>query len=124
MDRQQEYVLRTIEERDIRFIRLWFTDVLGTLKSVAVAPAELDGAFAEGIGFDGSAIEGLARVYESDMLVLPDADTFQVLPWRGENPGTARMFCDIRLPDGSASLADPPRHARGGRTRSRGGCRR
>lgn len=107
MDRQQEYVLRTIEERDIRFIRLWFTDVLGTLKSVAVAPAELDGAFAEGIGFDGSAIEGLARVYESDMLVLPDADTFQVLPWRGENPGTARMFCDIRLPDGSASLADP-----------------
>ncbi len=107
MDRQQEYVLRTIEERDIRFIRLWFTDVLGTLKSVAVAPAELDGAFAEGIGFDGSAIEGLARVYESDMLVVPDADTFQVLPWRGENPGTARMFCDIRLPDGSASLADP-----------------
>ena len=107
MDRQQEYVLRTIEERDIRFIRLWFTDVLGTLKSVAVAPAELEGAFAEGIGFDGSAIEGLARVYESDMLVLPDADTFQVLPWRGENPGTARMFCDIRLPDGSASMADP-----------------
>ena len=107
MDRQQEYVLRTIEERDIRFIRLWFTDVLGTLKSVAVAPAELEGAFAEGIGFDGSSIEGLARVYESDMLVLPDADTFQVLPWRGENPGTARMFCDIRLPDGSASMADP-----------------
>ncbi|NNG40619.1 type I glutamate--ammonia ligase [Flexivirga sp. ID2601S] len=107
MDRQQEYVLRTIEERDIRFIRLWFTDVLGTLKSVAVAPAELEGAFTEGIGFDGSSIEGLARVFESDMLVLPDADTFQVLPWRGENPGTARMFCDIRLPDGSASQADP-----------------
>ena len=72
MDRQQEFVLRTIEERDIRFVRLWFTDVLGSLKSVAVAPAELEGAFAEGIGFDGSAIEGLARVYEADMLVRPD----------------------------------------------------
>ena len=107
MDRQQEFVLRTIEERDIRFVRLWFTDVLGTLKSVAVAPAELEGAFAEGIGFDGSAIEGFARVYEADMLAKPDPSTFQVLPWRGDNPGTARMFCDITLPDGSPSLADP-----------------
>ena len=107
MDRQQEFVLRTIEERDIRFVRLWFTDVLGTLKSVAVAPAELEGAFAEGIGFDGSAIEGFARVYEADMLVRPDPATFQVLPWRGENPGTARMFCDILLPDGTPSFVDP-----------------
>lgn len=107
MDRQQEFVLRTIEERDIRFVRLWFTDVLGTLKSVAIAPAELEGAFAEGIGFDGSAIEGFARVYESDMLAKPDPSTFQVLPWRGDNPGTARMFCDITLPDGTPSLADP-----------------
>ena len=72
MDRQQEFVLRTLEERDIRFVRLWFTDVLGYLKSVAVAPAELEGAFAEGIGFDGSAIEGFARVYESDMVARPD----------------------------------------------------
>ncbi|MGL5929327.1 MAG: type I glutamate--ammonia ligase [Dermatophilaceae bacterium] len=107
MDRQQEFVLRTIEERDIRFVRLWFTDVLGTLKSVAVAPAELEGAFAEGIGFDGSVIEGFARVYEADMLAKPDPATFQVLPWRGENPGTARMFCDITLPDGTPSMADP-----------------
>ncbi|MGL4745512.1 MAG: type I glutamate--ammonia ligase [Dermatophilaceae bacterium] len=107
MDRQQEFVLRTIEERDIRFVRLWFTDVLGTLKSVAVAPAELEGAFAEGIGFDGSVIEGFARVYEADMLAKPDPATFQVLPWRGENPGTARMFCDISLPDGTPSMADP-----------------
>jgi glutamine synthetase len=107
MDRQQEYVLRTIEERDIRFVRLWFTDVLGTLKSVAVAPAELEGAFAEGIGFDGSAIEGFARVFEADMLAHPDPATFQVLPWRGEAPGTARMFCDITLPDGTPSMADP-----------------
>ncbi|MBO1768125.1 glutamine synthetase family protein [Allobranchiibius sp. GilTou38] len=107
MDRQQEFVLRTIEERDIRFVRLWFTDVLGMLKSVAVAPAELEGAFAEGIGFDGSSIEGLARVFEADMLVRPDASTFQILPWRGESPGTARLFADIRLPDNTASAADP-----------------
>ena len=86
MDKQQEFVLRTIEERDIRFIRLWFTDVLGFLKSVAIAPAELEGAFAEGIGFDGSAIEGFARVYEADMLVKPDPTTFTVLPWRSEGP--------------------------------------
>src|SRR3954464_4019194 len=107
MERQQEFVLRTIEERDIRFVRLWFTDVLGFLKSVAVAPAELEGAFAEGIGFDGSAIEGFARVYESDMLAKPDPATFQVLPWRAESPGTARMFCDILMPDGTPSYADP-----------------
>uniref|UniRef100_UPI00398358BE glutamine synthetase family protein n=1 Tax=Lapillicoccus sp. TaxID=1909287 RepID=UPI00398358BE len=107
MDRQQEFVLRTIEERDIRFVRLWFTDVLGTLKSVAVAPAELEGAFAEGIGFDGSAIEGFARVHESDMLAKPDPATFQVLPWRAEAPGTARMFCDILMTDGTPSWADP-----------------
>ena len=68
MDRQEEFVLRTLEERDVRFVRLWFTDVLGFLKSVAVAPAELEGAFAEGIGFDGSAVEGFARVYEDDMI--------------------------------------------------------
>lgn len=107
MDKQAEFVLRTIEERDIRFVRLWFTDVLGTLKSVAIAPAELEGAFAEGIGFDGSAIEGFARVYESDMLAKPDPATFSLLPWRSEGPGVARMFCDILMPDGTASYADP-----------------
>jgi glutamine synthetase len=109
MDRQQEFVLRTLEERDIRFVRLWFTDVLGFLKSVAVAPAELEGAFSEGIGFDGSAIEGFARVYESDMVAKPDPSTFQVLPWQtpeGSNY-SARMYCDITMPDGSPSWADP-----------------
>ena len=110
MDRQQEFVLRAIEERDIRFVRLWFTDVLGFLKSVAVAPAELESAFAEGIGFDGSAVEGLARVSESDMLLRPDPSTFQVLPWRvdpsGGN-GTARMFSDVLTPDGEPAFADP-----------------
>ena len=108
MDRQQEFVLRTLEERDIRFVRLWFTDVLGTLKSVSVAPAELESAFEEGIGIDGSAIEGFARVYESDMVAMPDPTTFQVFPFEGGASGeSARMFCDILLPDGSAAWADP-----------------
>src|SRR5919112_2206279 len=108
MDRQQEFVLRTLEERDIRFVRLWFTDVSGYLKAVAVAPAEIEAAFAEGIGFDGSAIEGFARVYESDMLAKPDPGTFQVMPaTKGSASDTARMFCDITLPDGSPAWADP-----------------
>ena len=108
MDKQQEFVLRTLEERDIRFVRLWFTDVLGLLKSVAVAPAELEGAFAEGIGFDGSAIEGFARVYEADMLAKPDPATFQVLPWRGEAPGHGADV--LRHPDaGRHAVASPTR---------------
>ena len=108
MDRQQEFVLRTLEERQIRFVRLWFTDVLGTLKSVAVAPAELEGAFEEGIGFDGSAIEGFARASESDMLARPDPATFQILPEpTARRADSARMFCDIQMPDGSPSWADP-----------------
>src|SRR5690606_24110193 len=94
-------------ERDIRFVRLWFTDVLGSLKSVAIAPAEVEGAISEGVGFDGSAVEGFARVFESDMVAHPDPSTFQVLPWRQMERGTARMFCDISLPDGSPSFADP-----------------
>jgi glutamine synthetase len=107
MGKQEDFVLRALEERDVRFVRLWFTDVLGYLKSVSVAPAELENAFDEGIGFDGSAIEGFARVTEADMLAHPDPTTFQLLPWRGEGPSTARMFCDIMMPDGSASYADP-----------------
>src|SRR5512139_3806707 len=107
MGKQEDFVLRALEERDVRFVRLWFTDVLGFLKSVAVAPAELEGAFTEGIGFDGSAIQGFARVYEADMLAKPDPGTFQVLPWRAEAPGVGRMFCDILMPDGSPSFADP-----------------
>lgn len=107
MDRQQEYVLRTVEDRDIRFIRLWFTDVLGFLKSVAITAAELESAFAEGIGFDGSSIDGFARVQEADMIVIPDADTFQILPWRPDTSGVARMFCDVLTPDGQIFAADP-----------------
>jgi glutamine synthetase len=107
ISRQEDFVLRTLEERNIRFVRLWFTDVLGFLKSVAIAPAELDNAFAEGIGFDGSAIEGYARLTESDMLAKPDAATFSILPWRTQLPGAARMICDITLPDGTPSPSDP-----------------
>ena len=107
MSKQEDFVLRTLEERNIRFVRLWFTDVLGYLKSVAIAPAELESAFSEGIGFDGSAIEGFARVTESDMLAKPDPTSFAILPWRTEAPGAARMFCDITMPDGTASPSDP-----------------
>ncbi|MBB5631807.1 glutamine synthetase [Cryobacterium mesophilum] len=107
MDKQRDFVLRTIEERGVKFVRLWFTDVVGTLKSVAIAPAEVEGAFAEGVGIDGSAIEGLTRLYEADVLLHPDPATFQILPWRGEIDPTARMFCDIRTPDGEPAVADP-----------------
>ncbi|MGO2665375.1 type I glutamate--ammonia ligase [Mycetocola reblochoni] len=107
MDKQRDFVLRTIEEREVKFIRLWFTDVVGTLKSVAIAPAEVEGAFAEGLGFDGSAIEGMTRRYESDLLAVPDPSTFQLLPWRGDVHPTARMFCDVTTPDGEPAMSDP-----------------
>ncbi|MEX2556997.1 MAG: glutamine synthetase family protein [Actinomycetota bacterium] len=103
----QQYVLRTVEERDVRFIRLWFTDVLGFLKSFAITPAELEAAFEEGMGFDGSAIEGFARTQESDMLARPDPATFQILPWRPGEQGVARMFCDVMTPDGEPFAGDP-----------------
>ena len=108
MERQQEYVLRTVEERGIRLVWLWFTDVLGFLKSFAVTSEELEQAFDEGIGFDGSAIEGFARVQESDMLARPDAGTFQIMPGEGHpDGGVARMFCDIHSPDGRPFWGDP-----------------
>ena len=101
-------MLRTLEERDIRFVRLWFTDVLGYLKSVAVAPAELEGAFAEGIGFDGSAVEGFARVYEADMIAKPDPSTFQLMPLSGELPGRR---ADVLRHPAAGRLAVPGRPA-------------
>ncbi|MCI5825800.1 MAG: type I glutamate--ammonia ligase [Arcanobacterium sp.] len=107
MDRQQEHVLRTIQDQDVRFIRLWFTDVSGTLKAVAIPPAELEGAFEGGIGFDGSAIQGLTRVHESDMVISPDASTFRVLPWSDEGATQARIICDIRTPEGEPARSDP-----------------
>ena len=107
MERQKEYVLRTVEERDIRFVRLWFTDVLGFLKSFAITPAELEVALEEGMGFDGSAIDGFSRAHEADMLARPDPRTFQILPWRRGDAGVARMFCDIVTPDGVPFDGDP-----------------
>jgi glutamine synthetase len=108
MERQQDYVLRTVEERGIRLVWLWFTDVLGFLKSFAVTSEELEQAFAEGIGFDGSAIEGFARVQESDMLARPDAGTFQIMPTeKQDETGVARVFCDIYTPDGRPFWGDP-----------------
>jgi glutamine synthetase len=102
MERQQDYVLRTVEERGIRFIQLWFTDVLGIPKAFSITPAELELALEEGMTFDGSAIDGFSRVQESDVLARPDAKTFQILPWRGgDDAPVARVFCDIVNLDGS-----------------------
>ncbi len=106
MSKQAEYVLRTVEERGIRFVRLWFTDVQGFLKSVSISPTELEVAFEEGMTFDGSSIDGYARIQEADMLAQPDPSTFAVLPWRSEQQ-VARMFCDIYTPDGEPFSGDP-----------------
>jgi glutamine synthetase len=106
LSKEAEYVLRTVEERGIQFIRLWFTDVLGFLKSFSITPSELEVAFAEGMGFDGSSIEGFARIQESDMVARPDPSTFQIIPWRSEQL-VARMFCDIYNPDGTPFDGDP-----------------
>ena len=107
MDRHAEYVLRTVEERGVRFVRLWFTDVVGAMKSFSITPAELEGALEEGMSFDGSAIEGYSRVQEADMLAMPDANTFELLPWRGDDAPVARMFCDIHHFDGTPFDGDP-----------------
>jgi len=103
----KEDVLRIVEDKQIKFVRFWFTDVLGNLKSFAVTPAELEGAFEEGMGFDGSSIEGFVRIEESDMVAYPDPSTFSVLPWRAGAGGAARMFCEIRTPDGNPFPGDP-----------------
>ncbi len=105
----KEYVLKTVHDRNVKFIRLWFTDVLGFLKSFAIMPDELEEALHEGIGFDGSAIEGFARVHESDMIAVPDPGTFVLLPWRSTDDGinVARMFCDIQKPNGKPFEGDP-----------------
>ncbi len=103
----KDYVLKTLEERGIRFVRFWFTDVLGFLKSFAVTDTEVETAFEEGMGFDGSSIDGFTRIQESDMIAIPDPSTFQLLPWRPEEGGVARMFCDIVTPDGKPFDGDP-----------------
>jgi len=100
-EQQAAYVLRVVEERRIRFVQLWFTDVLGRHKAFHVTPAELEDALDEGMTFDGSAIDGFSRVQEADVLAKPDLDTFQLLPWHEEGEGVARVFCDIANVDGS-----------------------
>ena len=107
MDDQRAFVLQHCKDQDIKFIRLWFTDILGSLKSFAITVEELEEALEEGMGFDGSSIEGFARIDESDMVAMPDATTFQTLPWRPRERGVARMFCDVLHPDGSAFEGDP-----------------
>ena len=100
-------VLRIVKEKDVSFIQFWFTDVLGILKSFAITPSELEEGLAEGMGFDGSSIEGFARIEESDMIAMPDPATFQFLPWRPQDRPVARMVCDILQPDGSHYEGDP-----------------
>ena len=104
---EQDFVLKTIKGRDVHFVRFWFTDVLGNMKSFAVVPGEIENAFADGMGFDGSCIEGFSESQESDMLAYPDPSTFQVLPWRPESNAVARMFCSIKMPDGNPFEGDP-----------------
>jgi len=102
------YVIDQCKERDVRFIRIWFTDVLGFLKSFAISVSELENALEDGIGFDGSSIEGFTRIDESDMVAMPDPDTFRILPWRSaERHAVARMFCDVQLPGGQPFNGDP-----------------
>ena len=103
----KEDVLGVVEKQGIKFVRLWFTDILGQLKSFAITPKELEGAFDEGMGFDGSSIKGFARIDESDMLAKPDPATFRIVPWRPKEHAVARMFCDIQQPDGSPYEGDP-----------------
>ncbi|NTV43185.1 MAG: glutamine synthetase, partial [Syntrophobacteraceae bacterium] len=105
-----EDVLKITREKEVASIQFWFTDVLGQLKSFSVTPQELSLAFAEGMGFDGSSIEGFARIEESDMVAFPDPTTFQLLPWRSNDRPTGRMFCDIFTPEGTPYEGDP-RHA-------------
>ncbi|MEE9415334.1 MAG: type I glutamate--ammonia ligase [Acidimicrobiales bacterium] len=107
LNKQQAYVLRTVEERGVRLVRLWFTDVLGQHKSVAISPAELEDVFNEGLQFDGSAIDGFSRVQESDVLARPDASSFELLPWAKDDEPSALIFCDIERLDGTAFEGDP-----------------
>lgn len=102
-----DYILKTVEEQNIQFIRFWFTDVLGFPKSFAVTPDEMELALEEGMGFDGSSIEGFVRIQESDMVAIPDPNTFSILPWRPDEKGVARVFCDIVTPDGKPFDGDP-----------------
>jgi glutamine synthetase len=103
----KEDVMKIVKEKDVRFIRIWFTDILGQIKSFAIHRAELEGAFEEGMGFDGSSIAGYARIDESDMIAKPDPSTFQIIPWRPKEQAVGRLFCDVLNPDGTPYIGDP-----------------
>jgi glutamine synthetase len=103
----KEEVMKFVYDNNVRFIKLWFTDILGFAKSFSISVDELEDAFSEGMGFDGSSIQGFARIDESDMIAIPDPGTFVVLPWRPKENGVARMFCDIHEPDGTPYKGDP-----------------
>ena len=103
----REFVLKTAIENAVKFIRLWFSDILGSLKGFAITVEELEDALEQGVAFDGSAIEGFARIHESDMIARPDPTTFRILPWRPRQNSVARMFCDIHLPTGEPFEGDP-----------------
>jgi glutamine synthetase len=105
--RTKRDVMHIVKDRNVSFVQIWFPDILGMLKGFAITPSELEGALTEGMGFDGSSIEGFARIEESDMIAMPDPSTFQFLPWRSEERPVARMFCDILQPDGSHYEGDP-----------------
>jgi glutamine synthetase len=107
IDQHREYVLRSVEERGVRLVRLWFTDVLGNLKSLAISPAELDNALTDGMTFDGSSIDGFSRIQEADVLAIPDPDTFEIVPWGDRKEPEARVFCDIHNLDGTPFAGDP-----------------
>jgi len=107
MDKEKQNVLKMAKENDVKFIRLWFTDILGFLKGFAITVDELEGALEEGMGFDGSSIQGYARIDESDMIAKPDPKTFQIVPWRPKENAVARMFADVLEPDGTPYKGDP-----------------
>ena len=107
MAHTKEEVLQLIDEQEVKFVYLWFTDILGMPKSFAIPAHEVGEALEEGMGFDGSSIEGFTRIQESDMIAFPDPDTFSVLPWKSNGFLIARMFCDILTPDGSPYEGDP-----------------
>jgi glutamine synthetase len=104
----KEYVLKTAKEQNVKFVELWFTDIVGMLKSFAIPLSELERALEEGFGFDGSSVQGFARIDESDMVAMPDVDTFQLLPWRpNADTAIARIICDIYTPEGKPFAGDP-----------------